>query len=121
MRFLADESCDHRVVLALRAAGHDLVAIAEDSPGLPDREVLARSRREARICLVEDRDFGWLIFAAGEAAGTGVFLIRCPEGDRERLPVAIVAEVQRLGQDLLGSFTVWTPDRTRVTRRPTPS
>jgi hypothetical protein len=29
MRFLADESCDFAVVRALRAAGHDVVAVAE--------------------------------------------------------------------------------------------
>jgi len=33
MRFLADESCDFRVVRALRAAGHDVMAIAETGPG----------------------------------------------------------------------------------------
>ncbi|MBI3080243.1 MAG: DUF5615 family PIN-like protein, partial [candidate division NC10 bacterium] len=32
MRFLADESCDFAVVRALRAAGHDVVAIAEVTP-----------------------------------------------------------------------------------------
>lgn len=32
MRFLADESCDFGVVLALRTAGHDVAAIAEVSP-----------------------------------------------------------------------------------------
>jgi hypothetical protein len=29
MRFLADESCDFAVVRALRAAGHDVLAVAE--------------------------------------------------------------------------------------------
>lgn len=33
MRFLADESCDFGVVRALRAAGHDVKAVVEDSPG----------------------------------------------------------------------------------------
>jgi hypothetical protein len=32
MRFLADESCDFRVVRALRDAGHDLIAVAEAAP-----------------------------------------------------------------------------------------
>jgi hypothetical protein len=29
MRFLADESCDFRVIRALRAAGHDVMAVIE--------------------------------------------------------------------------------------------
>ncbi len=32
MLFLADESCDFAVVRTLRAAGHDVVAVAEISP-----------------------------------------------------------------------------------------
>ena len=28
-RFLADEGCDHRIVLALRAAGYDVLAVVE--------------------------------------------------------------------------------------------
>jgi len=38
MQFLADESCDFGVVLALRAAGHDVVAIAEVSPREEERQ-----------------------------------------------------------------------------------
>jgi hypothetical protein len=33
MRFLADESCDFAIVRALRAAGHDVVAVTERLPG----------------------------------------------------------------------------------------
>jgi hypothetical protein len=33
VRFLADESCDFAVVRALREAGHDVAAIAEEQPG----------------------------------------------------------------------------------------
>jgi hypothetical protein len=33
MRFLADESCDFRVVQALRAASHDVVTVTEFTQG----------------------------------------------------------------------------------------
>jgi hypothetical protein len=36
MRFLADESCDFAVVRALRAAGHDVTAVAQDDSGVDD-------------------------------------------------------------------------------------
>jgi len=39
MRFLADESCDFRVVRGLRAAGHDVTAVIEISPGASDEAV----------------------------------------------------------------------------------
>lgn len=63
VRFLADESCDFRIVRALRAAGHDVHAIVEDSPGAPDGAVLESARKVNRILLTEDRDFGQLVFA----------------------------------------------------------
>ena len=60
MRFLADESCDFRVVRALRAAGHDVVAVMEVMPGASDEAVIALAVGERRIFVTEDRDFGQL-------------------------------------------------------------
>lgn len=63
MHFLADESCDFAVVRALCQAGHDVTAIAEISPGVPDEEVAALAEREDRILVTEDRDLGRLVHA----------------------------------------------------------
>ena len=40
MRFLADESCDFRVVRALRAAGRDVRAVIEGTRGAEDAAVI---------------------------------------------------------------------------------
>ena len=64
MRFLADESCDFRVVRALRAAGHDVVAAIEATPGAEDAAVIEVAVRERRIFVTEDRDFGQLVQSA---------------------------------------------------------
>jgi hypothetical protein len=40
MRLLADESCDFRVVRALRRVGHDVTAIIELAPGADDLQVI---------------------------------------------------------------------------------
>ena len=39
MRFLADESCDFTIVRVLRDAGHDVLSVMEERPGISDREV----------------------------------------------------------------------------------
>jgi predicted nuclease of predicted toxin-antitoxin system len=65
--FLVDESCDFAVVRALRAAGHDVKAIAEVCPGVSDEKVMEIGIEEGRVLLTEDKDFGWLVFA-GQAA-----------------------------------------------------
>jgi predicted nuclease of predicted toxin-antitoxin system len=57
MRFLADESCDFSVVRALRATGHDVVAVAEVAQRIEDTEVIERAVQEARVLLTEDKDF----------------------------------------------------------------
>ena len=85
MRFLADESRDVAVVRALRAAVHDVVAIAEEQPGLTDRDVIARAESESRIVLAEDKDFGQLSFSAG-GGSVGCVLLRYPAGARASAP-----------------------------------
>jgi hypothetical protein len=37
MNFLADESVDQPVVERLRVDGHDVLAVAEMAPGIPER------------------------------------------------------------------------------------
>jgi hypothetical protein len=73
LRFLADESCDVAVVSALRAAGYDVSAIVEVSPGAQDAAVLALARTESRVLVTEDKDFGLLAYAGGQET-TGVVL-----------------------------------------------
>ena len=77
MRFLADESCDFRVVRALRAAGHDVTAAIELVPGAADSTVFEMAEREGRIFVTEDRDFGQLVYAGANPA-PGVILLRYP-------------------------------------------
>jgi hypothetical protein len=57
MRFLADESCDFILVRALRAAGHDVIAVSEITPRAKDHEVIDLALREKRILLTEGKDF----------------------------------------------------------------
>lgn len=54
MRFLADESCDFRVVAALRAAEHEVCAVAEVARGAPDETVIELALTEQRILLTEE-------------------------------------------------------------------
>src|SRR5258708_39167215 len=61
MRFLADENVSRFVVEQLRAAGFDVTAIGATSSGVSDAAVLATAKREGRILITEDRDFGELV------------------------------------------------------------
>jgi hypothetical protein len=70
MRFLADESRDFAVVRALRAAGHDVVAVAELSPQAEDDTVMEQALSQARLLLTEDKDFGQLVYARARATAS---------------------------------------------------
>ena len=82
MRFLADESCDFAIVRALRAAGHDVLAVAERAPSADDPDIIHLARGEERILLTEDKDFGQLVFAHGHHAH-GILFLRYPRTVRD--------------------------------------
>jgi len=115
MRFLADESCDFAVVHALRAAGHDVVAVAEVARGAEDSAIVALARSDARILLTEDKDFGQLVFAAAHHTA-GVIFLRWPVGARSALGTAVVELVSTQGDSLLGSFAVVEPGKVRISK-----
>jgi len=115
VRFLADESCDFAVVTALRTAGHDVSAVGEINRGAKDPAVLALAHSEARVLLTEDKDFGLLAYAGGQATA-GVILIRFPGDARSTLGDAVVSVVAELGDRIAGAFVVVEPGRARVSR-----
>src|SRR5579872_2080751 len=97
MRFLADESCDFRVVQALRAARHDVAAVIENARGADDSSVIDIALREGRIFVTEDRDFGQLVYASAKPA-CGVILLRFPSMARAGLPATVVDLVAKYGE-----------------------
>ncbi|OGK88843.1 MAG: hypothetical protein A2X52_05550 [Candidatus Rokubacteria bacterium GWC2_70_16] len=117
MRFLADESCDHAVVRALRAAGFDVVAVAEVTPRASDEAVIERAAREGRVLLTEDKDFGQLVYASARSTA-GVILLRFPAGARASLADGVLRLVRRQGDSLVGGFAVVQPGRVRIARGP---
>jgi predicted nuclease of predicted toxin-antitoxin system len=116
MRFLADESCDFRVIRALRAAGHDITAVIETMPGTDDAAVINVAKSERRIFLTEDRDFGQLVYAAAVET-SGVVLLRFPSALRANLPALVVDIVAKHGAALSGRFVVVEPGRIRFGAR----
>lgn len=118
MRFLADESCDSRVVAALREAGFNVRSALDFAPaGSDDEVVMAVARDEARVLLTEDRDFGRLVYAECGATA-GVLYMRTRPQERARQPARVVALVQHLGDRLRGAFVVLRGNRVRWGRSP---
>lgn len=74
-RFLADENLEAGIIRALREAGHDVLAVAEEKPRTPDEDILAAARRHKRVLVTNDKDFAELMFLQGRAS-EGIILLR---------------------------------------------
>lgn len=93
MRFLLDENVENRILLHLRSLGHDVTTIARDYPtSLSDEAVLAIARRERRVLITNDVDFGELVVRR-RLRHHGVILVRLPFGDTARKIAAVTSLV----------------------------
>ncbi len=117
MRFLTDESCDFAVIHALRANGHDVIAVSEATPRAEDSEVIRLAVREKRILLTEDKDFGQLVFAHGQKT-IGVIFLRFPTSARRQILKDVLRLVKQQGERLEGSFVTVQPGRVRISHAP---
>ena len=75
MNFFADESVDHPIVVRLREDGHDVLAVAEITPSIPDETVFNRANQLRDLPLTADKDFGEIVFRQRQVTA-GVVLIR---------------------------------------------
>lgn len=111
MRLLANENVPGPLVGALVDAGCDVSWVRVLSPGIPDREVLARAVEEKRILLTFDKDFGDIARNSTLPSDCGVILVRTPmppPHEVTRLASAILSR-----SDWAGSFSVIEPGRVR--------
>src|SRR5687768_12550825 len=84
VRLLIDENISPIIGQALRAAGHDVIAAANECPGAPDDDVLTLAIREGRI-LVQRRQGFWQsclpTWAAAARARSGPFARPFADGE----------------------------------------
>lgn len=113
MRFLADETVPRPAVTLLEHAGHDIIAIHSDDLEREDVQVLDRGRREGRVLLTFDRDFGDLIFHRWYPDPPGVVYVRW----RSVTPETLATRVHLLAVDdaanLPSMFTILLEDGLR--------
>jgi predicted nuclease of predicted toxin-antitoxin system len=112
MRLLANEDLPDEAVTALRSAGHDVVWVRTEAPGMGDPDVLALAAREERILLTFDKDLGELAKAVLPTT-CGIVLLRVqlpkPGDVGQRLAGLITSR-----EDWAGHFSVIEPGRVRM-------
>ena len=113
MRFLANENFPGDAITALRTAGHDVVWVRAEAPGMKDPPILAWAQRDARIPLTFDKDFGELAWRHGLPASCGIVLFRLPMPPPGRAGEILAARIAER-EDWAGHFAVVEPGRTRM-------
>lgn len=75
MKFLADENVELSIVKFLRKEGHDVLYVSESFAGCADDKVFDVAKKESRILITNDTDFGEMVFRQGKIM-SGVVLMR---------------------------------------------
>ncbi len=80
---------------------------------MSDQEVIDLARREGRVLLTFDKDFGELAFRSGLPEECGIVLIRLREPYPTRMQERVASALMARG-DWKGHFSVIEPDRIRM-------
>ena len=116
MNLLADEGVDRQIVERLRQDGHDVLYIAEMTPGISDDAILSRANALDTLLITADKDFGELVYRQN-LVHAGVLLIRLagvpPEGKARIVSTAL----RERSTEMADAFSVVTSGTIRIRRR----
>jgi predicted nuclease of predicted toxin-antitoxin system len=101
------------MVALLRAAGHDVVYVAELASGMTDSDAITQAQEQRRLLLTEDKDFGELVVRWRRPV-PGLVLLRIDSERRALKWSRLEAAIQKIGEGLLGHYTVVDEVRFRV-------
>jgi predicted nuclease of predicted toxin-antitoxin system len=65
MNVLVDVSAGQAVGEAIRQLGHQVAAVRDRDPTMPDVDILAWAVTEGRLIVTMDKDFGELVYRSG--------------------------------------------------------
>jgi predicted nuclease of predicted toxin-antitoxin system len=112
-RFLADENFPGPSLRMLRGAGEDVAAVGEDASGVDDPSVMERARRESRVLLTFDRDYGDMVFNRGYPAPPGIIFFRTDREHTELPAIRVLELLAAPDTTIIGMFTVISEVKTR--------
>ena len=116
MNLVCDENIHRSLVGALRAAGHDVVYIAELSPSVVDSDVLREANDRGAVLLTDDKDFGELVFRLGKLSA-GVLLLRLHEASHDERERMVLSTISEHGGELPGHFAVLSTTKLRIRKQ----
>lgn len=113
LKLLLDENIGFLVVERLRKEKYDVVSILEEMPGAEDSVVLAQARREKRVVVTLDQDFGRLVFRDSKRHA-GVILLRLEHESTENITQVLLNTLEQYGNQLSNRFVVASEHQVRI-------
>ncbi len=113
MKLLADENIGLKVVEYLRSLGHDVLSVIEDYQSAPDSKILTIAKKQKRILITGDKDFGELVYLRG-LTPHGVILLRLRDETPENRIKVLDKLFKREDLTLKKSFTVVSEGQVRT-------
>ena len=111
LKFLIDESTGIRVSEKLKQEGFDSVSVIEIMKGAEDIEIVERAKKENRIIVTNDKDFGWL---ATIYKPPGLILLRLKKETIEMKIGVIRNIISKHRTSIYGSIIVATEEKIRI-------
>lgn len=115
MRFLVDECTGPAVARWLRADGHDVFSVYEETRGMDDDAVIDRAFSENRVLVTNDKDFGEKVYR-DKHLHTGIVLLRLHDDSAPGKVAAIRGLMEFHSDRLVGSFVVVTDKQVRFAK-----
>ena len=113
LRILVAAGVGKAVEECLRQQGHDVLAVRDLDPKMPDPDILALAVQQQRLVITMDTDFGELVYHSGQTHA-GVLLLRL-EHARSNEKVLVVHQIfSRHAAELPSRFSVYHNNRLRI-------
>jgi predicted nuclease of predicted toxin-antitoxin system len=94
-KFIADEGFSFPITSILREKGYDVIWIGDIAPGVDDAKVFEISRKDGRIILTEDKDFGELAIRF-KCKTSGIILLRIRDFSDKLKGHLIIVDEQKI-------------------------
>jgi predicted nuclease of predicted toxin-antitoxin system len=113
MKFLVNENLGCTLVDRLKELGHEVAWVGTVMRGAEDEEVLKAARRQGRIIITEDKDFGDLVYRR-KLKHRGIILLRLRKSMPREIIRVVAGLIERFGEDLESSFVVAREEGIRI-------